>query len=481
MNVVIDGVTYAPEGEAPARVGVAITTRNRHDILARALDAHMQHSQGLPIVVVDDGSDKPVAVPEGVTLIRHETSRGIVAAKNTSLAALMDLGVDYLALWDDDAWPTVGHWWEPYAASPEAHLAYQFLDLSGPRKLRDIAIQYQDDRHIAYTGQRGVMLWYRRDAIEQVGGFDPIYGRGMYEHSDLANRIHAAGLTSFRYMDVTGSGKLIYSLDEHEEVARSVPKADRDALVPRNAEIHNTRMDRGEYPAYVPYRPARNVVLTCLYGRDTDPQRAGKRMMLDDVSTLAKSITGSELVVTTDLDGTVNGATLRRSQLAGANVFFKRWLDAYQYLRDHPEVTWAAVVDGTDVEMLHEPWGHLEPGVLYVGSEPTITANTWMRDKHPDKAVQEFLDANPHEQLLNAGVTIGDRATVMRFAHKLASHYYDRQRNKFLGRDKAGNDLGDMGAYNLQARRDFTLSYGPHVTTTFRANERNGWSWWRHK
>lgn len=481
MQVVIDGITYVPAAEAPASVGVAITTRNRHDVLAQALDAHAQYSQGLPIVVVDDGSDKPVTVPDGVTLIRHETSRGIVAAKNTSLTALMDLGVDYLALWDDDAWPISSDWWKPYADSPEAHMAYQFLDLSGARKLNDITVQYQDDRHIAYTGQRGVMLWYRRDAIEQVGGFDPIYGRGMYEHSDLASRIHAAGLTSLRYMDVTGSDKLIYSLDEHEAVERSVPRADRQALVKRNAEIHNRRMDTGDYPAFVPYRGPRNVVLTCLYGRDQDPQRKGQTMTLADVGTLAKSVKGASLLVTTDLDGTIPGATIRRSELSGVNVFFKRWLDAYQYLRDRPDIQWAAVVDATDVEMLHEPWADLEPGILYVGSEPTITANTWMRQKHPDPAVQAFIDEHPHDQLLNAGVVIGDRETVMRFAHKVASHYFNRQRNRFYKRDTAGPDLGDMGAFNLIARRDFTLSYGPRVTTVFRSEERNGWSWWRHK
>jgi hypothetical protein len=47
-------------------------------------------------------------------------------------------------------------------------------------------VLYRDDKHVAYTGQRGVMLYYHRSAIEKVGGFDPVYGRGMYEHSDLA-------------------------------------------------------------------------------------------------------------------------------------------------------------------------------------------------------------------------------------------------------------------------------------------------------
>ncbi|HEC9609667.1 TPA: glycosyltransferase family 2 protein, partial [Salmonella enterica subsp. enterica serovar Senftenberg] len=138
----------------------------------------------------------PVAVvPDGVQLLRHETSLGIVASKNASLTALMDAGCEHLFLWDDDAWPIADNWHLPYIESPEPHLAYQFLDLAGRNKLNDLSVLYRDDKHIAYTGQRGVMLYYHRSAIESVGGFDPVYGRGMYEHSDLALRIHNAGIT----------------------------------------------------------------------------------------------------------------------------------------------------------------------------------------------------------------------------------------------------------------------------------------------
>ncbi|KFC88020.1 Uncharacterised protein [Hafnia alvei] len=77
-----------------------------------------------------------------------------------------------------------------------------------------MAEQYRDNKNVTYTCQRGVMLYYHRSAIEKVGGFDTVYGRGMYEHPDLALRIHNAGLTTWAFADVVGSEKLIYSLDE---------------------------------------------------------------------------------------------------------------------------------------------------------------------------------------------------------------------------------------------------------------------------
>jgi hypothetical protein len=178
-------------------------------------------------------------------------------------------------LWDDDAWPIADNWHLPYIESPEPHLAYQFLDLAGRNKLNDLSVLYRDDKHVAYTGQRGVMLYYHRSAIEKVGGFDPVYGRGMYEHSDLALRIHNAGLTTWAYADVVGSEKLIHSLDEHEAVERSVPKPDRQALVERNVKIHNERRDTG-FTGYVEYRQQRDVVITTLLTSQPDPQRGTK-------------------------------------------------------------------------------------------------------------------------------------------------------------------------------------------------------------
>lgn len=197
MQVTIDGVPYAPVNNSNSAIGIAITTHNRPDVLKRAIEQHMKHlPSGALVVVIDDGSKPAAGVPDGVQMLRHETSLGIVASKNASLSALLDAGCEHLFLWDDDAWPIADNWHLPYIESAEPHLAYQFLDLAGRNKLKDMAVLYRDDKHIAYTGQRGVMLYYHRSAIEKVGGFDPVYGRGMYEHSDLALRIHNAGLTT---------------------------------------------------------------------------------------------------------------------------------------------------------------------------------------------------------------------------------------------------------------------------------------------
>ena len=62
MQVTIDGVPFVPACASASRVGIAITTHNRPDILKRAIEQHIKHLPvGALVVIVDDGS-KPAAV-----------------------------------------------------------------------------------------------------------------------------------------------------------------------------------------------------------------------------------------------------------------------------------------------------------------------------------------------------------------------------------------------------------------------------------
>ncbi|MEH5180663.1 glycosyltransferase family 2 protein [Klebsiella pneumoniae] len=485
MHVLIDGVEYRPAMHGQPKIGIVITTHNRPDVLSKSIEQHRKHlPAGAFVVVVDDGSNPPASVPDGIELLRHETSLGIVASKNASLTALIDAGCEHLFLWDDDAWPIADDWHIPYIESPEPHLAYQFLDLAGPRKLNDLAVLYRDDKYVAYTGQRGVMLYYHRSAIEKVGGFDPIYGRGMYEHSDLALRIHNAGLTTWAYADVTGSEKLIHSLDEHEAVQRSVPKPEREALVKRNAEIHNRRRDAG-YTGYAEYRQQSDVIITTFLTSQPDPQR-GTRMQPDPslLSAWAKSVRGADAVVLADqLTSAPDGAQLVTVQDVEMNVYFRRWLHIYQYLRDHPEYRFVWCTDGTDVEMLREPWADMESGKVYVGSEPKTYADAWEKQNHPERIYQEFIEQHRNDVMLNAGLLGGTRADVMAFAHGIIRLYYRIESYRFWKKEQAGAAVGDMLAFGIVAKSfGDRIVTGPRIHTVFKSEGiGKEYAFWKHK
>lgn len=485
MQVTIDGVPYVPASSVSARIGIAITTHNRPAVLARAIEQHLNYlPAGSLLVVIDDGSQPAATVPEGIELVRLETSQGIVAAKNASLTALMDAGCEHLFLFDDDAWPISPAWHLPYIESPEPHLAYQFLDLAGPNKLNDIAVLYRDDKHIAYTGQRGVMLYYHRSAIEKVGGFDPVYGRGMYEHSDLALRIHNAGMTSWAYADVTGSEKLIHSLDEHEAVERSVPKPDRQALVERNVKIHNERRDTG-FTGYVEYRHQRDVVITTLLTSQPDTQRGSKMAASPDMlTTWAASLRQcGRIALVDELTTAPSDVELWRVPDVKMNVYFRRWLHIWQHLRDHPEYRFVWCTDGTDVEMLHAPWDEMVPGQIYVGSEPKTYSDPWASSNHPESIYQQFIEQHRNDVMLNAGLLGGTREDVMAIAHGIVRLYYLTESNRFWKKEQPAAAVGDMLAFGIVAYRfSDRLVTGPRVHTVFKTNGiGKEFAWWQHK
>ena len=485
MNVEIDGVRYVPVISASVKIGIAITTHNRPEVLKRAIEQHMKHlPSGALVVVIDDGSSPAAIVPDGVKLARHEQSRGIVASKNASLTALVDAGCEHLFLWDDDAWPIADNWHLPYIESPEPHLAYQFLDLAGPRKINDMTVLYRDDKHIAYTGQRGVMLYYHRSAIDKVGGFDPVYGRGMYEHPDLALRIHNAGLSTWAFADVVGSENLIHSMDEHEEGSRSIPRPDREALVKRNVGIFNARRDSG-YTAFTSYRSNPNLVLTTLLTSQPDPQRTGR--MKHDAGILqswADSVSGAVPVVLADeLKVLPYGVELYEVPELSMSPYFSRWLHIYQYLRSHPEFDLVWCTDGTDVEMLREPWAEMQPGKIYVGSEHKTYADEWMKANHHGKAYSDFIEQHRDEPLLNAGLLGGSRTDVMEFAHRIIRQYYLIESHRFWKMETAPATLVDMGAFGMAAKSfGDRIVTGPLVHTIFKTDGfGKELAWWKHK
>ena len=478
MDVIINGTRWVPAdaGRNPA-VGVGVTTHNRRDVALDCIAKIKKLTPDALVVVVDDGSTEPYPDADH----RFETPVGIARAKNRCLELLADAGAEHLFLFDDDAYPLVDGWWQPYVDSPEPHLMRIFPDLTGPKKLNDIAEVYRDTQHVAYTGPRGVMIYAHRSVLDTVGGMDPAFGRWGWEHGDWSNRIHAAGMTTWRFGDVVNSAELVYSLDEHVEVRRSVELAERRQLEKPNSQRYHAQKNT---PAYREYRTERDVVLTCLLTSVTDPQR-GRRMSPDlaALDVLLKSVTSPAVVFHDELEAVDGPARtfVKVDPVPGLNPYFARWLHFWRYLRDHPEIRYVWCVDGTDVEQLHEP--ALEPGRLYLGYEPTVVGCEWMRTHHRAAVVTEFIDANADRTLLNAGVVGGHRDVVMPFLHDLIRAYWDNAADRFHRIDTQTLGVGDMGIFNQVAWTRYAdrIVYGPRVTTVFKANDRNDYSWWRHK
>jgi Glycosyl transferase family 2 len=450
-------------------VGVGITTRNRPDILATCLEHVRKHTPGARIVVVDDASDVPVPGADH----RFAENAGIARAKNKCLELLADC--EHIFLFDDDCWPVADGWYEPYVNSAEPHLMYIFEvfheSANSSVQLKDTKVLYADSRHVAYSHPRGCMLYCDRRVLDVAGGMDAAFGMWGFEHGDWSNRIHAFGLTTFRFPDVAGSSALIHSMDEYGADAHlsTVDGTDRRACLKRNSALYKSHWNapiRCEFRE-TPLSGSRDIVLTSYLSGVVDPQR-GVTWGPDPGATdpLRQSLGGRELIVFSD---SIPGVSVE----PGLNPYFARWMHVYRYLRDHEDVRYAFCVDATDALMLHDPFPHMRPGALYCGSEPATLSLPWMVRNHPTYAA--WLRRNASRPLLNCGLVGGDRATVMRLAHDVLREYMDAMTN--------GHDMPfDMGAFNFAAYEGgYEIVTGPLVHTRFKAYEAESDAWWKHK
>jgi hypothetical protein len=120
--------------------------------------------------------------------LRYKGGRlGVAVNKNTGLELLMDAGVEHLFLCDDDTWPLNRYALTKHTEMTQPHSMVCWGDSR-------LQAAYQD--HAAWTWPRGVLLYQRRNVVEQVGGMDERFGAGGHEHAEWSRRIHQAGLTS---------------------------------------------------------------------------------------------------------------------------------------------------------------------------------------------------------------------------------------------------------------------------------------------
>jgi glycosyltransferase involved in cell wall biosynthesis len=151
--------------------------------------AAAQACGGIEIVVVDDGNAPPLASPEAgpATLIR-QAHAGVSAARNRGLAAARGAFVAFLDA--DDLWLPGS------AAALLAHLRDQPGTGAAHGRTRRFTAgapgAAPEFFGAPYYGHNTGSLLFRREAIEEIGGFDARYAFG--EDFDALLRLQEAGI-----------------------------------------------------------------------------------------------------------------------------------------------------------------------------------------------------------------------------------------------------------------------------------------------
>lgn len=226
------------DGHAPARVAVAIVTRNRRERLLATLERLRTLPERPPLLVIDNASTDGTAdavrarFPD-VEVVGLEENRG-AAARNT---AVRRLAAPYVAFSDDDSW------WEPGALARAAEVmrAHPRLGLLaarvlvGPDGRLDPTCAAMARSPLTDAGGEAVsgvpVLGFvacgaivRRTAFLQVGGFDARYGVGGEERLLAGDFVAAGWLVRYHARIVA----------RHDPPAASARRPERAATVVRN-------------------------------------------------------------------------------------------------------------------------------------------------------------------------------------------------------------------------------------------------------
>lgn len=465
------------------KIGIGVTVHNRNETAKKSVAEIIRFAPAnSKLVVVDDASKIPF---EGATH-RFDVNVGIAQAKNKCFELLDDC--EYIFLFDDDCFPKTENWHLPYIESGVNHLSFTFDKLFDGRPNGNNLIGNIDGLNV-FRNPCGCMCFYTKKCLEEVGGFNPIYKKYGYEHVDLSVRIHNAGLTPAKFVDVPNSLDLFTSLDYFDKIASSVHNKSEYSRV--NQRYFNQSKLSKQFVNYkeVEKTHHKNVILTSYFNYSPDPQRGRKwTAQITELMPLINSCIArkQKLIIFSDcfLDS-INSEYIKfestlPSHTHSPNVY--RWIVYHEWMQKNSfEKCW--MVDSTDVTLQKEPFKIIKPGYLYCGDEHDMkTDNNWMKSfqevhiKPPIEDYRQVISENAEETLINCGIVGGCSEIIVSLIEKWSGIHKEKTVGLMASTD--------MAVFNYVVRKHFNdiLVHGPKINTKFKHFEKNNnVAIWKHK
>ncbi|MFL5241549.1 MAG: glycosyltransferase family 2 protein [Gemmataceae bacterium] len=206
------GLSAAPAADGPVAISLVICTRNRASQLERCLKTieQLQCNHPWELVIVDNGStDATQGVIDSLrnslpchVSVRVEPTPGLGRARNLGWRTARG---EIVAFTDDDCYPDPSFlraMLDAFRTNPHLGFLGGQIRLYDPTDYR-ITIQEHDRREslpprsFIQTGLiQGANISFRRAALEDVHGFDEMFGAGALfscEDIDIVARVSAAG------------------------------------------------------------------------------------------------------------------------------------------------------------------------------------------------------------------------------------------------------------------------------------------------
>ena len=506
IDVVIDGVKYTPLESQTDSYGVAVSTHQRHNVLAVTLPKIIANTPShVPIVVTCDHQDTYGRVRRDwasksprITILK--TNPGVYASKNAGLDYLMrKTSVQHIFLLDDDIYPVSEELWQAYIDAPEPHYAHSF----------DLPEVYRDRQVVATTRSGGTLLYVERPVVEVVGGMSRDFGTWGCEHVNWSDRIHNLGFTTYRYQDVPAvyDGELAVEFDRKDNLELA-PRG--FAGVKTRQQVEHNRAVFEEYEArravdvrFVDFRSreyARRHVFT-VFMSGVDPQGGGECFDAAPacLDALVESLKGSGFVlhVLSNVDFTgwkqPGFVQIVHTELYSDTlpIDYQRWWLLRNYLAEdflqkhgslHGLEAWH--VDATDVQLLPTKPLLDVADRLYIGYESTTVGCNWLREQTDTlpAAYREWWTKHQNKTLVNAGVLGGDAALLKLFLDHLCRELGETY---YWGQPAKVRDMVPIqkAVHTWNSTHPCPIEHGPRVTSVFKSNGQHGkeTAQWQHK
>jgi glycosyltransferase involved in cell wall biosynthesis len=313
------------------RVDVVIPVyREKPGALAQTLRACLKQTFPVSkIYVVDDGSPVPVQLPvefqsaQTIQLIRLPANQGISAARN---AAIANSDSDYITCINSEVLPAP-NWLEIclqyLARRPQVGACYARITPNKPERLLS---RWRMRFHELSFGNAsgpadfapGHAVLFRRQAIDQVGGYDVRFRR-IDEDSDICRRMKAAGWETHyvsRTLCVSTQEDRLLSL-ANKQLLRSNWASPEDYSVPRvfldQTKWMIVRLVRNTVKLRLLFLPIDVAIWACALGMAASRSRQGARSRASSVDRGQPSGTDSNSRGGADFDPQMRGGTANDS------------------------------------------------------------------------------------------------------------------------------------------------------------------------
>jgi glycosyltransferase involved in cell wall biosynthesis len=200
-----------PAAAKTADLSLIICTRNRCGQLVRCFETiqRLKFERSWELIIVDNGSTDATAVviqefvkaaPFPILYVL-QPKLGLGSARNAGLAAASG---EILAFTDDDCYPAPDFLSRVWSAFEDPSLGYVtgriLLHVSADLPIGTNAstepVTFRRKSFINPGGVQGANMAFRREVLDEIGGFDPLFGAGSLfpaEDLDAASRACAAG------------------------------------------------------------------------------------------------------------------------------------------------------------------------------------------------------------------------------------------------------------------------------------------------